>query len=132
MEKIAHIGYVVRNIELSTVGWIASGYSVAIPETFDPIQNVNCLLLSKEGEPCIELVSPGDEGEHPLKARLGRGGGLDHICFYTESIEDSIGIERASGALVVCEPVHAATFNSQIAFVLRRSGILIEYLERKQ
>jgi len=131
MEQIAHIGYVVKNIDLSIKGWLSSGYTVTIPETFDPIQNVNCLLLSKVGEPSIELVSPGDKGDHPLNARLNRGGGLDHICFYTESIEDAIRIEKASGSIVVCEPVPAITFKSRIAFVLRRSGILIEYLERE-
>ena len=132
MNRIAHIGYVVRNIDLSIKGWLTSGYTISIPETFDPIQNVNCLILSKEGEPNIELVSPGDEGEHPLNARLNRGGGLDHICFYSQSLEESIRVEKDSGALVVCEPVQAITFNSRVAFVLRRSGILIEYLEMKQ
>jgi methylmalonyl-CoA/ethylmalonyl-CoA epimerase len=131
MQQFAHIGYVVRDIELSLNAWLSSGYAISIPATFDPIQNVNCLLLSKEGEPNIELVSPGEKGEHPLKSRLNRGGGLDHLCFFTESLEESIRIEKTFGALVICEPVYAITFDSRVAFVLRRSGILIEYLEIK-
>ena len=129
IQKIAHIGYVVRDINVSLSAWLSSGYTISIPVTYDPIQKVNCLLLSKEGEPNIELVSPGEKGEHPLNSRLNRGGGLDHLCFFTESLEESIGIEKNCGASVICEPVYAATFNSRIAFVLRRSGILIEYLE---
>jgi methylmalonyl-CoA/ethylmalonyl-CoA epimerase len=128
-QKIAHIGYVVRDINLSLSAWLSSGYTISIPVTYDPIQNVNCLLLAKEGEPNIELVSPGEKGEHPLNSRLSRGGGLDHICFFTESLEDSIRIEKDCGALVICEPVYATMFDSRIAFVLRRSGILVEYLE---
>jgi methylmalonyl-CoA/ethylmalonyl-CoA epimerase len=131
MQKIAHIGYVVRDINLSVSAWVSSGYTISIPVTFDPIQNVNCLLLSKEGEPNIELVSPGERGDHPLSSRLNRGGGLDHVCFFTESLEESLRIEKDYGALVICEPVYAITFDSRIAFVLRRSGILIEYLEVK-
>jgi methylmalonyl-CoA/ethylmalonyl-CoA epimerase len=130
-QKIAHIGYVVRDINWSVSAWLSSGYTISIPVTFDPIQNVNCLLLSKDGEPNIELVSPGEKGDHPLNSRLNRGGGLDHVCFFTESLEESIRIEKDSGALVICEPVYAITFDSRIAFVLRRSGILIEYLEVK-
>ena len=129
--QVAHIGYVVRDINSSLSAWLSSGYTISIPVTYDPIQNVNCLVLSKEGEPNIELVSPGEKGQHPLNSRLNRGGGLDHVCLYTESLEESIRIEKALGASIICEPVYAITFDSRVAFVLRRSGIVIEYLEVK-
>lgn len=94
MQKIAHIGYVVRDINLSVSAWVSSGYTISIPVTFDPIQNVNCLLLSKEGEPNIELVSPGERGDHPLSSRLNRGGGLDHVCFLQNLLKSLFELRR--------------------------------------
>jgi methylmalonyl-CoA/ethylmalonyl-CoA epimerase len=127
--KIAHIGFVVKEIEKSLPSWLASGYELQIKKTFDPIQNVFCLILKKVGEPDIELVAPAEEGKSPLTSRLERGGGIDHICFYTTNMKDSLLDERAKGSLIVCEPVFAETFGKQIAFVVRRGGLLIEYLE---
>lgn len=129
--EIAHIGYVVKDIDQSLDSWIRSGYHVEISKTFDPIQNVFCLILAKAGEPRIELVSPGLSGSTPLASRLRRGGGIDHVCFFTDNIERALEIERSNHSVVVCEPVHAVTFNSQVAFVVRQGGLLIEYLEQR-
>ena len=127
--RIAHLGFVTKDIDLVINSWINSGYSVKVPKTFDPIQNVFCLLLSKDGETDIELVSPGYSGKNPLSSRLTRGGGLDHVCFYTHEIERSLELERSNRSIVVCEPVFAETFKRRVAFVVRRCGMLVEFME---
>ena len=127
--RIAHLGFVTKDIDLVLSSWTNSGYSIKIPKTFDPIQNVFCLLLRKDGETDIELVSPGLNGKNPLNARLSRGGGLDHICFYTYEMERSLELERSNQSIIVCEPVFAETFKRRVAFVVRRGGMLVEYME---
>lgn len=128
-DKIAHLGYVVNNIEDSLKLWVSTGYSVHIGKTYDPLQNVYCLLLSKPGEPNIELVAPHAEGSNPLGSRLKRGGGLDHICFYSLDLAKSLDEEIANNSIVICKPTFASMFNCKIAFVYRRCGLIIEYLE---
>jgi methylmalonyl-CoA/ethylmalonyl-CoA epimerase len=127
--KVAHIGFVTRDIDNSVAFWVNSGYFVKISKTFDPIQNVFCLLLGKDGEVDIELVAPGVAGKNPLSSRLRRGGGIDHICFQTSDIEYSLEIERSNQSVIVCEPVFAETFKQRVAFVVRRGGMLVEFIE---
>jgi methylmalonyl-CoA/ethylmalonyl-CoA epimerase len=128
-EKIAHLGYVVSNIEDSLKLWVSTGYRVSIEKTYDPLQNVYCLLLTKPGEPNIELVAPHEGGSNPLVSRLKRGGGLDHICFYSLDLEKSLDEEVTNNSIVICKPTFATMFNCKIAFVYRRCGLIIEYLE---
>jgi methylmalonyl-CoA/ethylmalonyl-CoA epimerase len=127
--KIAHLGFVVKDIDLALESWVSSGYSVKIPKTFDPIQNVFCLVLAKDDEVDIELVSPGLSDKNPLTSRLKKGGGLDHICFQTKDIELSLELERLNHSIIVCQPVLAETFQQRIAFVVRSGGILVEFIE---
>ncbi len=130
--KIAHLGFVVPEIDNVCETWIESGYVLSIKKTLDPIQNVDCALLTKPGEPNIELISPNSAGPNPLFSRLKRGGGLDHICYYSLDLEKSIQSELDIFSIVVCPPVYAATFDSRVTFVMRRNGLLIEYLEYKE
>lgn len=127
--KIAHLGFVVKDIDLALQSWVSSGYSVKIPKTFDPIQNVFCLVLAKDDEVDIELVSPGLSDKNPLTSRLKKGGGLDHICFQTKDIELSLELERLNHSIIVCQPVLAETFQQRVAFVVRSGGILVEFIE---
>jgi methylmalonyl-CoA/ethylmalonyl-CoA epimerase len=127
--KIAHLGFVVKDIDLALQSWVSSGYTIKIPKTFDPIQNVFCLVLEKDGEVDIELVSPGLIDKNPLASRLKKGGGLDHICFQTNNIQLSLEIERSNHSIIVCQPVFAETFKQRVAFVVRSGGMLVEFIE---
>lgn len=127
--KVAHLGFVVKDIDLALQSWVSSGYTVKIPKTFDPIQNVFCLVLAKDDEVDIELVSPGLIDKNPLTSRLKKGGGLDHICFQTKDIELSLELERSNHSIIVCQPVFAETFQQRVAFVVRSGGILVEFIE---
>ena len=102
---IAHIGYVVSEMDAAVRRWVEGGAVVVIEPTDDPIQRVTCCLLDSHGTP-IELVAPlGDDS--PIGSRLKRGGGLDHICYYTDSLERELEREKAAGGLVVLGAVLA-------------------------
>jgi methylmalonyl-CoA/ethylmalonyl-CoA epimerase len=104
---------------------------VVIPPTDDPIQRVSCCLIRSDGAVDIELVAPLVPGDSPIESRLKRGGGLDHVCYLVDDISEALTSELATGAIVVCEPTHAVTFNRQIAFVQRRSGLVVEFMARE-
>ncbi|HUJ58236.1 MAG TPA: VOC family protein [Kofleriaceae bacterium] len=136
--KLHHLGYVVRDLERARRGFERDGAIIASPPIDDPIQRVTVQFLREpqSGE-LWELVAPlGDIEGGPLASRLGRGGGLDHVCYELEAgdgtLEDRVAAEVARGARVVCEPVIAAAFGRRIAFVFRRSQRLIEFVEPRR
>lgn len=131
MRELAHLGYVVADMDRARKRFEAEGAVVVIPPTPDPVQRVSCCLLRVDGAVDIELVAPLTPGDSPVEARLKRGGGLDHICYFVDSLADELAIEEAAGALIVCEPTHAVTFGCDIAFVQRRSGLVVELMTRE-
>ena len=126
--KLAHIGYVVPRMESALKRFLAEGATILIPPTYDPNQYVEVTLLQIDGETPVELVAPTDHPDCPIKARLARGGGLDHLCYFTEDIEKSIKKEEAAGAMIVCQPTYAIAFKRDVAFLMRRSGLVIEFM----
>lgn len=129
--KLSHFGYVVENLSASYEQFCKEGARCILPPVIDPVQNVEvCLLRLAEAELPIELIAPLSDQSSPISARLARGGGLDHICFDTNDIQTALMNEATSGAIVVCPPVHSELFKTQIAFVYRKSGMMVEYIHR--
>ena len=130
MRELAHIGYVVADMNRAVRRFETEGSVVVISPTEDPIQRVACCLVRTDDAIDIELVAPLVPGDSPVEARLKRGGGLDHVCYFVDDLEDSLASEIGAGALVVCEPTYAVTFDRDIAFVHRRSGLVVELMTR--
>jgi methylmalonyl-CoA/ethylmalonyl-CoA epimerase len=129
--ELAHLGYVVPDMQRALKRFQAEGAVVVIAPTEDPIQRVSCCLLRCDGAVDIELVAPLIRGDSPVDARLKRGGGLDHVCYYVDDLDAAVAAEIEAGSMVVCEPVHAVTFDRHIAFVQRRSGLVVELMARE-
>jgi len=129
--ELAHLGFVVPDMQRALKRFEAEGAVVLIPPTDDPIQRVSCCLIRSDGAVDMELVAPLVPGDSPIESRLKRGGGLDHVCYFVDDMSEALASEIATGAIVVCEPTHAVTFNRQIAFVQRRSGLVVEFMARE-
>jgi methylmalonyl-CoA/ethylmalonyl-CoA epimerase len=129
--ELAHLGYVVPDMDRALKRFQAEGAEVIIPPTPDPIQRVSCCLLRCDGAVDIELVAPLVAGDSPVEARLKRGGGLDHVCYLVDDIAETLRAETEAGSITVCEPTHAVTFDREIAFVQRRSGLVVEFMSRE-
>jgi methylmalonyl-CoA/ethylmalonyl-CoA epimerase len=127
--KISHVGVVVPSIRKALPYWLACGYEIEIAETFDPLQNIFCCLLVKDETLPIELVAPSLSGPNPLISRLAKGGGIDHICYEVERLEESLLRESQLGSRIVCQPIFAETFNRRVGFIVNSGGLLVEYME---
>ncbi len=123
-----HIGFAVRDLGESLAKWILDGYTVAVSPVDDVSIGVVCVLLTDQSGLSVELVAPLP-GTNSLSSRLRRGGGLDHICYVTENIVRQLELERGKGALVVMEPIISVLFGKPVAFVLRKTGLLVEFIE---
>jgi len=135
--KVQHLGYVGKDMEKLERRFFAEG-AVAVGEVIaDPVQGVHLRFVRQpdSGELWELIVPSGDVSNSPLRSRIAAGGGLDHI--YDElsaddgSLDEVLSREIARGALLVCPPALAVAFNRRIAFVFRRSGRLIEFIEAR-
>ena len=128
-----HIGYVVARMGPALTRFVDEGARVLVEPVDDPIQRVTVALLAIDGDVPVELVAPTPGiDDPPIAARLARGGGLDHLCFSVPDVAGSVAEETGRGSLVVCEPVFAVAFTRTVAFVQRRSGMVIEYISEQE
>lgn len=128
-----HIGYV-----LAAIPELAEGFARSLGATWngqiihDTLQMVHVTFLAPpvSGQPLVELVAPAGK-ESPVTSFLERGGGLHHLCYEVDNLEEQFEAVRASGDVIVRPPLPAVAFgNRRIAWVSTRQRLLIEYLER--
>lgn len=136
--RLHHLGYVGRSLPALQRRFAAEGGEVLGDPVADPVQRVVVQFYRQpESGETWELVTPLQTVEDsPLQSRLSRGGGLDHVCYELApedgALEAVLDREQARGAQVVCAPVSATAFGRRVAFVFRRSGRLIEFVEARQ
>ena len=133
MLSFHHVGFVVASIEKAVEPLrltLQASWNGEI--IHDPKQNVRVSFLkgASPGDPLFELVEPASEGS-PVRRFLNDGGGLHHVCYETDGLEEELSRLRGLGALVVQKPVPAVAFGMRrIAWVYSRQKLLIELLER--
>ena len=130
--RLHHVGYVVANMRGGIRRFEASGGILVVAPTDDNVLRVACALVRLPEGVDVELVAPLDDADSPVTARLGRGGGLDHLCFWVDDLDASLQEELATDALLLVPPTYAVTFDSTIAFVQRRSGLVVELMGVKR
>jgi methylmalonyl-CoA/ethylmalonyl-CoA epimerase len=131
--SLHHIGYVVASIAESTLRWRAALASISESAIFeDEIQRARVMFfrLPPEGAAQVELVEPL-AGHSPVARFLEKGGGLHHLCFQVDSLEDQIARMKAEKAILLRHPQPAVAFEGRrIAWMQSRDRLLVEYLER--
>ena len=67
----------------------------------------------------------------PVQTFAAKGGGLHHVCYVVDNLEEAIATARSHGALVTRQPMPAVAFGGRrIAWIYTKNRLLIEYLER--
>jgi methylmalonyl-CoA/ethylmalonyl-CoA epimerase len=129
-DKVFHWGYVVPNMDRALKTWARLGSKVIVPPTLDSIQRVYCALVLFESSVVIELVAPVDENS-PVKRRLARGGGLDHVCLFADDLSAELALFSEKGGAIVVPPCYGEVFDRELAFVMTGMGLLVELMTRK-
>jgi methylmalonyl-CoA/ethylmalonyl-CoA epimerase len=128
-----HIGFVVGSIRDEVEGFTASVGATWNGEIFvDPLQQARVTFLqpASPDEAAIELVEPTVDNSR-LSSFLARGGGLHHLCYEVDDLEQALKLARTRGGLIVKQPLPAEAFKGRrIAWVVTRNRLVIEYLER--
>jgi methylmalonyl-CoA/ethylmalonyl-CoA epimerase len=127
-----HVGFVVSSIETTVQSFAEMLEADWDGHVFhDPNQGVRVTFLKscREGDPLWELVEPADE-KSPVHSFAAKGGGMHHVCYVVDNLEDALARARSLGALITRQPMRAVAFGGRrIAWIYTRNRLLIEYLE---
>jgi methylmalonyl-CoA/ethylmalonyl-CoA epimerase len=128
-----HVGFVVGSIQETVESFMKSleaDWDGVI--VHDPEQKVRvaCLQSANPADPLFELIEPVAENS-PVTAPVKRGGGLHHLCYIVDSIDEHLARSEEQCAIIVRRPTPAGVLGRRrIAWVYTRDQLLIEYLER--
>ena len=127
-----HVGFVVASIQDSAPSFASSLDATWDGEIIhDPNQVVRVTFLHGKhaADPLVELVEPAGE-KSPVRSFLERGGGLHHLCYQVDDLEEQLRRSRAAGGIITRAPLPAVAFGGRrIAWVYTKNRLLIEYLE---
>lgn len=127
---IDHIGIVVRSLERGVERWVQLfGYSVSSDTVVNSRQRVRVVFLSKSGSPAIKLIEPTG-ADSPVFEFSRKGGGLHHLCFRCEDMEQTIDYLTDGGARLIVPPQQGEAFNNHdIAFLWIENNLNIELID---
>lgn len=131
--RLHHVGYVVGSIDSSLHGFLESMAATWNGRIFtDPAQKVKVTFISTgERDPLIELVEPNAVDAPVQRFLREKGGGLHHVCYEVDDPGVELVAMRSQGARIVMRPKPAVAFDGrQIAWVLTREDLLVEFLEK--
>jgi len=130
--RFHHVGIVVPSIADSVRGFIAALQAEWDGVIFhDPNQVVRVTFLRSQatGSPMLELIEPAGD-DSPVIPFLKKGGGLHHLCYEVENLEDQLAFGRSKGGILAKKPMPAVAFKGRrIAWLYTKNKLLIEYLE---
>lgn len=130
--RFDHVGYAVASIEEYLDEFFVPLFApLAVSEIVeDPVQRVRIAFATLEGGERIELIEPLDESS-PVSKYLGdRRGGLYHLCYVTDSLEETIEEFRAKRCMLFSGPTPAAAFGGRrIAFLFTPQRDIVELVE---
>lgn len=127
---IDHVGVAVKSIELAIQLWQeVFGYKQVTSVVLNTRQKVLVVFLEKPNSITIKLIEPADETS-PIYTFVKRGGGLHHLCFKCEGLENTIIRMKKRGLRILCDPEPGEAFeNEKIAFVFAKNGLNIEVID---
>ena len=127
IKKIDHVGIIVKDVEKSTELFRdAMGLPYLRTEN---LPDWNCkVAFFQVGEAMLELVEPTGEGDGK-KFLEERGGGIQHICFEVDDINESFDQMKQSFPLLSDAPKPGAG-GSSVFFIDSKSidNIVLEFM----
>jgi methylmalonyl-CoA/ethylmalonyl-CoA epimerase len=122
---IDHIGVVAKSLE-------RFGYRQKTEAVVNTRQKVKVVFLEKEGSLDVKLLEPIDETSPVYKFAL-RGGGLHHLCFKCDALDNKLEELGGFGFRVLAGPEPGEAFeNENIAFVYATQGLNIELIDTEK
>ncbi|MDY0081683.1 MAG: VOC family protein [Ignavibacteriaceae bacterium] len=127
---IDHLGIVVKSVESGIKYWEeVFGYKQMTEVVINTRQKVKVVFLKKENSLLVKLIEPTDETS-PVYKFSRKGGGLHHLGFRCNEINEEITRLKSLGLRVITNPQPGEAFdNNQIAFLLGSQALNIELID---
>jgi methylmalonyl-CoA/ethylmalonyl-CoA epimerase len=127
---VDHLGIVVKSIEQGIEYWEkVFGYKQMTEIVINTRQKVKVVFLTKKNSLVIKLIEPTDETS-PIYRIARKGGGLHHLAFRCNEINEEISRLKSLGLRVITNPEPGEAFeNNQIAFLLGNQELNIELID---
>ena len=127
---IDHIGIVVQSLNDAIEHWKkVFGYRQYTEKVLNTRQKVYVVFMVKEGSLPIKLLEPLDKTS-PVYRFARRGGGLHHICFKCDNLQNEVERMQALGLRILTPPEPGEAFgNKEIAFVYAGYGLNVELID---
>ena len=128
--EIDHIGIVVKSLEEGILHWKeVFGYEQYTKTVENKKQKVRVVFLEKKNSITIKLVEPVN-AESPIYRFALKGGGLHHLCFKCENLDDCIVDLKNKGLRLLSPPEAGEAFeNEKIVFFYGKHGLNIEIID---
>ena len=127
IKRIEHVGVVVKDVDKSRALWEGCfGIKLGEVET-NPLRPVK-LALYPVGESMVELIAgTTPDSKHAKMIAEGKGG-INHICFEVEDIDEALAELKAKGVPLLDEVPRIGHAGCRIAFLdpAGTEGCLIE------
>lgn len=132
LPRLHHVGFVVNSIEAVADRFAKSiGATWDHKTTHDPLQLVKVSFIGERNPSftSVELVEPAGTNS-PVERFLQRGGGLHHLCYEVDRLEEQLSFSQSIGGVIVKPPLPAVAFDGRrIAWVVTKDKLLLEFLE---
>lgn len=128
--KLHHVGIVVKNLATAGEAYARLLGSVEDSPIFhDPLQKVRVQFWRDERGQLLELIEPAAP-DSPVWRDAQKGGGLNHLCYETSNIEETIEQSIRAGAMIARPIAPAVAFEGRrIVFLYFLELGLIEFVE---
>ena len=128
--RLHHVGIVVKDIRgYGEAHRRYLGLTEASDIFEDSIQKVRLQFWKDAEGNLLELIEPA-ASDSPVVKALEKGGGLNHLCYEVEDIEQEVRTAVEKGAILASGIVPAIAFGGRrIAFLFMPKLNLVEFLE---
>lgn len=127
--KINHVAVVVPDLENSLAFWRDS-LGLDLNHIEDVPSQKSAVAFFPVGDSEVELVKPTSEDSGVAKFLAERGGGMHHLCFEVDNIEEMLVELKAKGVRLINE-IPQVLPGRKMAFVHPKAtgGVLVELYE---
>ncbi|OGA48648.1 MAG: hypothetical protein A3G24_25520 [Betaproteobacteria bacterium RIFCSPLOWO2_12_FULL_62_13] len=116
IKRIEHVGVVVRDLEASRRLW-EDCFGIRLGGVEESAARPQRLALYPVGESMIELIAgTTPESKHARMVAEGKGG-LNHICFEVEDIDEALAELKEKGVPLLDEVPRIGHAGCRIAFI---------------
>jgi methylmalonyl-CoA/ethylmalonyl-CoA epimerase len=129
--RLHHIGVLVKDIAKAAETYqYRFGYIVKSEVIHDPVQTALVQFFQLQGDHSYtELITP-DGPNSKLNNALNKGGGLHHLCYSTDNLEEACTQLRRKQMTLISKPVSAVAFNGgRVAWLMGTDRLLVELVD---